>query len=143
MLAAQIIAVVIFVVMFVLVVMEKIEKHYVTLGCGLLTLGLVFGVAMRDMNAVVETLNLKSMINAGFWIGEAPESAGIDWATIIFLGGMMSMSSTTIIIKAYDDLGIKDKPYAATVFGLLVMEDLIAVLMMVMFSTMALTHKVS
>ena len=91
MLAAQIIAVVIFVVMFVLVVMEKIEKQYVTLGCGLLTLGLVFGVAMRDMNAVVETLNFKSIVNAGFWIGEAPESAGIDWATIIFLGGMMVM----------------------------------------------------
>lgn len=91
MLAAQIIAVIIFVVMFVLVVMEKIEKHYVTLGCGLLTIALVFGVCMRDMNAVVETLNFKSIIQSGFWIGEAPESAGIDWATIIFLGGMMIM----------------------------------------------------
>lgn len=91
MLVAQILAIVIFVVMFVLVVMEKIEKQYVTLGCGLLTIVLVFGIAMRDMNAVIETLNFKSIINPGFWIGEAPESAGIDWATIIFLGGMMIM----------------------------------------------------
>ena len=88
---AQILAIAIFVVMFVLVVLDKIEKQYVTLACGLLTLVLVFGVAMRDMNAIVETLNFKSIIQPGFWIGEAPESAGIDWATIIFLGGMMIM----------------------------------------------------
>lgn len=88
---AQILAVAIFVVMFVLVVLDKIEKHYVTLTCGLLTLVLVFGVAMHDGNAVLETLNFKSIVQPGFWIGEAPESAGIDWATIIFLGGMMIM----------------------------------------------------
>lgn len=88
---AQILAIAIFVVMFVLVVLDKIEKHYVTLTCGLLTLVLVFGVAMHSMDAVVETLNFKSIIEPGFWIGEAPESAGIDWATIIFLGGMMIM----------------------------------------------------
>ena len=91
MLAAQIVAVTIFVVMFVLVVMDKIEKQVVTLGCGVLTLVLVFGVCMRDMNAFVETLNFSSIVHPGFWIGEAPESAGIDWATIIFLGGMMIM----------------------------------------------------
>ena len=91
MVLARILAVAIFVVMFVLVVLDKIEKHYVTLTCGALTLLLVFGVAMRDMNAVIETLNLSSLIQPGFWIGEAPESAGIDWATIIFLAGMMIM----------------------------------------------------
>lgn len=88
---AQILAIVIFVIMFVLVVLDKIEKHYVTLACGLLTLVLVFGVAMHSMDAIIETLNFKSIIQAGFWIGEAPESSGIDWATIIFLGGMMIM----------------------------------------------------
>lgn len=91
MLAAQIFAIAIFVVMFVLVVMEKFEKHYITLSCALMTIVLVFGICMRDVNAIIETLNFKSIINAGFWIGEAPESAGIDWATIIFLGGMMIM----------------------------------------------------
>lgn len=80
------------------------------------------------------------MLLTGFMLGSV-----LGWTELesIFLGGMMSMSSTTIIIKAYDDLGIKNKPYASTVFGLLVVEDLIAVLMMVMFSTMALTHKFS
>ena len=59
MVLARVLAVAIFVVMFVLVVLDKIEKHYVTLTCGALTLLLVFGVAMRDMNAVIETLNLQ------------------------------------------------------------------------------------
>ncbi len=59
----------------------------------------------------------------------------------IFLGGMMSMSSTTIIIKAYDDLGLKNKPYSSLIFGTLVFEDLIAVLLMVLLSTLAVTGK--
>lgn len=91
---AQILAVAIFAVMFVLVVLDKIEKHIVTLTCGLLTLILVFGVAMHSMDAVLETLNFKSLIEPSFWItwlGEESESAGVDWATIIFLGGMMIM----------------------------------------------------
>ncbi len=69
----------------------------------------------------------------------------LEWSNMesIFLGGMLSMSSTTIIIKAYDDLGIKKKSYATLVFGLLVVEDLLAVLMMVLFSTLAVSNKFS
>ena len=88
---AAIVAIIIFLVMFVMVVTEKIEKHYVTMGCGALMLIVVFGLIMHDGNAVLETLNFKSMIQPGFWIGEAPDASGIDWATIIFLGGMMVM----------------------------------------------------
>ncbi|MGN0368036.1 MAG: SLC13 family permease [Wujia sp.] len=88
---AQILAVSIFAVMFVLVVLDKIEKHYVTLSCGVLTLVGVFGIAMHNMQAIWDTLNFKSIATVGFWIGEAEESSGIDWATIIFLGGMMIM----------------------------------------------------
>ena len=59
----------------------------------------------------------------------------------IFLDGLLSMSSTTIILKAYDDMGLKDKPYASLIFGSLVFEDLIAVLMMVLLSTMAVSNQ--
>ena len=59
----------------------------------------------------------------------------------IFLGGLLSMSSTTIILKAYDDMGLKNKPYASLIFGSLVFEDLIAVLMMVLLSTMAVSNQ--
>ncbi len=59
----------------------------------------------------------------------------------IFLGGLLSMSSTTIILKAYEDMGLKNKPYASLIFGSLVFEDLIAVLMMVLLSTMAVSKQ--
>ena len=65
----------------------------------------------------------------------------MNWSLMegIFLGGLLSMSSTTIIIKAYGDMGLKNKPYAPLIFGSLVVEDLIAVLLMVLLSTLAST----
>ena len=65
------------------------------------------------------------------------------WTTMeaIFFGGLLGMSSTTIIIKAYDDMGLKQKPYATLIFGSLVFEDLIAVLLMVLLSTLVATGK--
>lgn len=88
---ALIVATFIFLVMFLLVLSEKIEKQYVTLASGALMLVVVLGIIMRDINAIVEVLNFKSVLQGGFWIGTAPDSGGIDWATIIFLGGMMIM----------------------------------------------------
>ncbi|MCQ2119621.1 MAG: cation:proton antiporter, partial [Bacteroidales bacterium] len=58
----------------------------------------------------------------------------------IFLGGLLSMSSTMVVIKSYDDMGLKQKPYAGIVFGTLVVEDLIAILLMVLLSTMAVSQ---
>ncbi|NLL80443.1 MAG: citrate transporter [Clostridiales bacterium] len=91
---AQVLATVIFVIMFLLIVSDKIERHIVTLVCGLLTLVLVFGIAMQSMPAVIETLNFKSIFTVEFWYtaGSAEEStSGINWATIIFILGMMIM----------------------------------------------------
>jgi len=67
----------------------------------------------------------------------------MNWSLMegIFLGGLLSMSSTTIIIKAYGDMGLKNKPYAPLIFGSLVVEDLIAVLLMVLLSTLATTGR--
>ena len=98
MLAAQIAAVVIFVVMFVLIVMDKIERHYVTLGCGALTLIGVFGILLPEnrLGAIWDTLALKNLAHLEFWWADpnaahAASHGGIDWATIIFLAGMMIM----------------------------------------------------
>ena len=92
---AQIAALLIFIAMFVMVVIDKIERQYVTLGCGLLTLGLVFGLCMQDVNAIIETLNVKSIATLEFWglakEAAAESTAGINWATIIFIAGMMIM----------------------------------------------------
>jgi len=94
MVVAQILAAAIFIVMFILIVLDKIERQYVTLGCGLLTLVGVFGICMHSMDAILETLNIRSIFTVGFWYaaGAAEESsAGINWATIIFIAGMMVM----------------------------------------------------
>lgn len=64
---AAILAGVIFVAMFGLIILDKIERHYVTLGCGALILILVFGLCMHSGTAVVETLNLHSFITPEFW----------------------------------------------------------------------------
>lgn len=90
--AAQIFAVVIFVAMFVLIVMDKIERHYVTLGSGILTLIIVFGICMKSGKAIWNTLALKGFATKDFWyqVTES-ESKGINWATIIFIAGMMVM----------------------------------------------------
>lgn len=90
--AAQIVAVAIFAIMFILIVMDKIERHFVTIGCGLLTLGVVFGLIMHSGTAVMETLNVKSIFTANFWYATVEEeTSGISWSTIIFIAGMMIM----------------------------------------------------
>ena len=76
----------------------------------------------------------------GFGAGTA-----MGWTVMesVFLGGLLSMSSTAVVIKAYDDMGLKNKPFAPTVFGTLVIEDIIAILLMVVFSTVAVAGKFS
>ena len=64
--APHILAVLIFVVMFVLIVMDKIERQYVSLGCGLLMIVLVFGLGMHSKDAIVETLNVNPVSSAGY-----------------------------------------------------------------------------
>lgn len=91
---ASIFAVIIFLAMFVLIVMDKIERHYVTLGCGLLTILIVLGLCMHSGSAIMEVLNVKSIFTLDFWhaSSEAGEStSGINWSTIIFIAGMMVM----------------------------------------------------
>ena len=91
---SQIFAIVIFVLMFALIIMDKIPHHWVTLGCGLATIIIVFAICMRSPNAIIETLNIKSIFTTEFWhtSGKGSESSsGINWATIIFIAGMMVM----------------------------------------------------
>lgn len=58
----------------------------------------------------------------------------------IFLGGMIAMSSTTIIYKAFDDLGMRKKQFTGLVLSVLILEDILAIVLMVMLSTMAVRH---
>ena len=60
----------------------------------------------------------------------------------IYLGGMLAMSSTTIIFKAFDDMGLRQKRFANLVLSVLIIEDILAIVLMVMLSTMAVSKEV-
>lgn len=79
------------------------------------------------------------MMAAGFAAGHI---LGFSRINSLFLGGMLSMSSTTIIIKAFTDLGLRQRKFASLVFAVLIVEDLFAVLMMVILSSIAINNSV-
>lgn len=80
---------------------------------------------------------LVSMCIIGFFLGKL-----LDWSKMdcMFLGAMLSMSSTTIIAKAFDDLKLKHEKFTESVIGVLVVEDLAAILMMVILSTLSVSQ---
>ena len=80
------------------------------------------------------------MMGSGYLVGKL---LGLDAINSIFLGGMISMSSTTIIIKALDDLNLRQHKFVPGVFAVLVVEDLFAVVLMVMLSSIAVHKSVS
>lgn len=91
---AQIFATAIFLLMFIFIVVEVVERHVVSLVCALLTIVLVFGLCMQDLSAIIDTINLKSLFTVEFWYhagSEGGSSVGINWETIIFIFGMMVM----------------------------------------------------
>ena len=77
------------------------------------------------------------MIMLGVGVGSA-----FGWSKMdcLFLGGMIAMSSTTIIYKAFDDLGLRKKQFTGLVLSVLILEDILAIVLMVMLSTMAVRH---
>ena len=103
------------------------------------TIGLEFSfkkLMNSGSSAVVTALIIiTGMTFAGFGVGHL---LGLNSINCIFLGGMISMSSTTIIMKALDDFGLKQKKFATLVLSVLVIEDLFAVLMLVLLSSLAM-----
>lgn len=93
MVLARILALIIFVGMFGVLVVGKIERHYVTLVSGGLVLALVFGLCLHSGSTIWKALNLGSIVEPSFWFGEANEveSFGISWSTILFIFGVWVM----------------------------------------------------
>lgn len=109
----------------------------------LFSLGLEFSfkkLVNAGGSAVVTALFIVcGMMGAGFAVGHF---LGFSNINSLFLGGMLSMSSTTIIIKAFTDLNLRYKKFASLVFAVLIVEDLFAVLMMVILSSIAINNSV-
>ncbi len=90
---AQIASASIFLIMFAFIIWDKFERHVVTLLAGGVTMVLVFGFLMREPGAAMTVLNLKQIFIMEFWFnhGQTAAAGGINWATIIFIAGMMIM----------------------------------------------------
>ena len=108
------------------------------------SLGLEFNLhklASVGTTAVVTALTeVLGMLAVGYLVGQA-----LGWGMMdsIFLGGMLSMSSTTIIIKAFDELGVRQEGFAQLVFGTLVIEDIAGIFMMIILSTVSVSKNIS
>ncbi|GHV17003.1 sodium:proton antiporter [Bacteroidia bacterium] len=106
----------------------------------LFALGLEFSFKkLMDVGgtASIATLfNMACMVTVGYTIGKL-----LGWSHMdsLFLGGMLSMSSTTIVIKTFNDMSLQKTRFAGIAFGMLIVEDLAAILMLVLLSTVAVS----
>jgi len=105
----------------------------------LFSLGLDFSfkkILKMGLSPVIAALSIVfSMMMLGIFVGKA---FGWTQMNCIFLGGMLAMSSTTIIYKAFDDMGLRQQRFASLVMSVLILEDVLAIVMMVMLSTIAM-----
>ncbi len=104
----------------------------------LFSLGLDFSfkkiMKMGISPAIAATTIISSMVVLGIVTGRL-----FGWTTMdsLFLGGMLAMSSTTIIYKAFDDMGLRQQAFAQMVMSVLILEDILAIVMMVLLSAVA------
>jgi len=86
---------------------------------------------------VTATVEVLAMATIGYFTGRF-----FGWSVMdsLFLGGILSISSTTIIIRAFEEAGVKGRGFVSLVFGVLVVEDLIAILLLVLLSTIAISQ---
>lgn len=110
----------------------------------LFSLGLEFSfkklMKVGGTASITALVQIVSMVFLGYWCGQM-----MGWSSMdsIFLGVILSISSTTIILRAFDELGVKGQKFAGIVFGALIVEDIVAILMMVLLSTIAVSQQFS
>ncbi|GAA4417864.1 cation:proton antiporter [Nibrella viscosa] len=108
----------------------------------LFNLGLEFSIKklaqVGGTAALTGIIEISGMMGLGYLTGQV-----LGWSTMdsIFLGGIVAISSTTIIFRAFDELGVKTQQFAGLVFGILIIEDLVAILLLVLLSTLAVTNQ--
>jgi len=108
----------------------------------LFSLGLEFSfkklIKVGGAASITAVIEVVMMLLLGYAAGRL-----LGWSTMdsIFLGGILSVSSTTIIIRAFEELGVKGQQFAGLVFGILVVEDLVAIVLLVLLSTLAASQQ--
>jgi CPA2 family monovalent cation:H+ antiporter-2 len=91
-------------------------------------------------SSIIASFEVIFMLAAGFLTGRV---LGWNNKDSLFLGGMLAISSTTIIVRSFEELGVKTKQYVSIVFGVLVIEDLFAILLMALLTTFSLSKNFS
>lgn len=110
----------------------------------LFSLGLEFSfkklMKVGGTASITAITQIISMVAIGYGVGMA-----LDWGQMnsLFLGVILSVSSTTIILKTFDELGVKSQKFAGIVIGSLIVQDIVAILMMVLLSTIAVSQQFS
>ncbi len=131
---------------FPLIHNEETIKTFSEMGIIMLLFSLGLEFNLRKITKVGGTAFLGAffeivlMISAGYALGR-----GFGWSSMdsLFLGAMLSISSTTIIIKALNDLGLAKEKFAGMIFGILIIEDILAIVMLVLLSGIAMTGSLS
>jgi CPA2 family monovalent cation:H+ antiporter-2 len=110
----------------------------------LFSLGLEFSfkklLKVGGTASITALTQIFSMIILGYYAGKL---MGWEEMNCIFLGVILSISSTTIILKAFDGLGVKSQKFTGNVIGALIVQDIVAILMMVLLSTIAVSQQFS
>ena len=126
------------------------DKENITIWADIGVIFLLFGLGLEFSFKKIVNVGKAAMITAnanilfmlflGYNVGQL-----LGWSTIdsVFLGGMISMSSTTIIIKAFEELNLKKQRFTDLVFGVLVVEDMVGILLLVLLPTIALSNSVN
>lgn len=110
----------------------------------LFSLGLEFSfkklMKVGGTASITAITQIITMVIIGYLVGR-----WMDWGQMdsIFLGVILSISSTTIILKTFDELGVKAQKFAGIVIGSLIVQDIVAILMMVLLSTIAVSQQFS
>lgn len=110
----------------------------------LFSLGLEFSfkklMKVGGTASITALTQIIGMVVLGYFIGQL-----MDWGKMnsLFLGVILSISSTTIILKTFDELGVKTQKFAGNVIGALIVQDILAILMMVLLSTVAVSQQFS
>ncbi|HEY0091031.1 MAG TPA: cation:proton antiporter, partial [Flavobacterium sp.] len=110
----------------------------------LFSLGLEFSfkklMKVGGTASITAIVQITTMIFVGYFVGHLMGWKSMD---CLFLGVILSISSTTIILKTFDELGVKAQKFAGNVIGSLIVQDIVAILMLVLLSTIAVTQQFS
>ena len=122
---------------------QETVNQWSDIGIIFLMFGLGLEFSFKKLMKVGSSAIVTALVKfVGVFIIGFVTAQALSWSFMesVFLGGLLSMSSTMVVIKSFDDMGLKDRSYAGMVFGTLVVEDLIAILLMVLLSTMAVSQ---